>query len=99
MEVLLPCSLLRQSPLPAVVHTFRVWDRCRGYAAYANPPVAPLAGGPVWAAGQGQEQMDKATDVKLNAVTISDLSEVIRLSDARWLKGSIRGTSTLPTSY
>ena len=43
--------------------------------------------GPVWAASEGQEDLDKAADVKLNAVTISDLSEVIRLSESALKKG------------
>ena len=47
----------------------------------------PSAAGPVWAANEGQEDLDKAADVKLNAVTISDLSEVIRLSESALKKG------------
>ena len=80
---------LRRSLLPAAVRTFRVWGRPRKYAAYVILSVCWLAitGGTVWAAGKGQEDLDKATDVKLNAVTISDLGEVIRLSESALKKG------------
>jgi tetratricopeptide (TPR) repeat protein len=43
--------------------------------------------GSLRAAGEGQADLDKATDVKLGATTISDLSEVIRLSESALKKG------------
>ncbi len=43
--------------------------------------------GPLLAAGEGQADLDKATDIKLNANTISDLSEVIRLAESALQKG------------
>jgi tetratricopeptide (TPR) repeat protein len=42
---------------------------------------------PALAAGGGQEELDKATDAKLGAVTMSDLDEVIRLCDGAIQKG------------
>ena len=39
------------------------------------------------ASGEGQEDLDKATDTKLNASTISDLSEVVRLTESALKKG------------
>ena len=80
---------LMQLLLPAVVRTFRVWGRRREFAAYVILPVCllALAAGPVWAASEGQEDLDKAADIKLNAATISDLSEVIRLSESALKKG------------
>jgi tetratricopeptide (TPR) repeat protein len=43
--------------------------------------------GSLRAAGEGQADLDKATDTKLSATTISDLSEVIRLSESALKKG------------
>ena len=45
------------------------------------------AGGVLWAAGEGQPDLDKASDIKLSATTISDLSEVIRLAESALQKG------------
>ncbi len=44
-------------------------------------------GGVLWAAGEGQADLDKASDIKLSATTISDLSEVIRLAESALQKG------------
>jgi tetratricopeptide (TPR) repeat protein len=41
----------------------------------------------VHAAGKGQDDLDNATDIKLNATTLSDLSEVIRLGENAMKKG------------
>ena len=84
---------LMRSHRPAAVHTFRVGGWRRDYVAYVMLPICLLAlgAGSVWAAGKGQEDLDKATDVKLNAVTISDLSEVIRLSESALKKGLDKG--------
>ena len=38
-----------------------------------------LAGGRAWAGHQGQEDLDRAIEVKLTAKTVSDLAEVIPL--------------------
>jgi tetratricopeptide (TPR) repeat protein len=52
-------------------------------------PVILLASiaGSLRAASEGQADLDKATDSKLNADTISDLSEVIRLAESAMQKG------------
>jgi tetratricopeptide (TPR) repeat protein len=42
---------------------------------------------PVWAAGEGQEDLDKAMDAKLNATTLTDLTEVITLTESALKKG------------
>jgi tetratricopeptide (TPR) repeat protein len=42
---------------------------------------------PLHAAGTGQDDLDKATDAKLNASTIGDLSETIRLAESALKKG------------
>ncbi len=39
------------------------------------------------ASGEGQEDLDKATEAKLNATTVSDLSDVIRLTENALKKG------------
>ena len=46
-----------------------------------------LAAGPLFAAGDGQADLDKATDVKLNATTINDLGEVVQLTESALEKG------------
>ncbi len=46
-----------------------------------------LLGGPAVAANEGQDDLDKATQAKVNAKTLSDLSEVIRLSESALAKG------------
>lgn len=46
-----------------------------------------LAAGVALATNEGQEELDKATRAKLNAKTLSDLSEVIRLCDSALSKG------------
>jgi len=48
--------------------------------------LASIAGS-LHATGEGQADLDKATDIKLNASTISDLGEVIRLADSALQKG------------
>lgn len=45
------------------------------------------AAAPAFAANEGQDDLDKATDTKLNATTISDLAEVIRLAESALNKG------------
>ena len=84
---------LMHSHRPAAVRTFRVggWRRDLLPTSSCRSACWPLAAGGVWAAGKGQEDLDKATDVKLNAVTISDLSEVIRLSESALKKGLDKG--------
>ena len=54
---------------------------------------AVLAAGPVFAAGKGQEDFDKATELKLSASTISDLGEVIRLTESALEKGLDEATA------
>ncbi len=46
-----------------------------------------LAAGSVHAASEGQEDLDKATETKLSADTISDLDEVIRLTESALKRG------------
>ncbi len=46
-----------------------------------------LAGGTVFAANEGQDDLDKAMRTKVTAKTLSDLSEVIRLCDSALAKG------------
>jgi tetratricopeptide (TPR) repeat protein len=41
----------------------------------------------VWAEGPGQEDLDRATEVKLGAKTVDDLAEVIRLVESALKKG------------
>ena len=53
----------------------------------SSPVLAGLRHRLARAAGEGQGDLDKATDIKLNATTISDLSEVIRLSKSTLKKG------------
>jgi len=48
-------------------------------------PLAPAA--PALAAGEGQEDLDKATETKLTADSIDDLGEVIRLIESALQKG------------
>ena len=52
-----------------------------------------LAAGALYADNSGQEDLDKATELKLNATTISDLSEVIRLVDSAMEKGLDEGNT------
>jgi tetratricopeptide (TPR) repeat protein len=42
---------------------------------------------PVWAADDGQEDLDKATEAKLSATTLTDLGKVIRLTENALQKG------------
>jgi len=53
---------------------------------------ASLAGS-AFAEGAGQDDLDRATDVKLNAKTLSDLSEVIRLCESALEKGLDEGNA------
>ena len=46
-----------------------------------------LAVGTIYAASEGQEDLDKATEAKLIATTISDLGEVVRLAESALEKG------------
>lgn len=48
---------------------------------------ATFVAGQARAANEGQADLDKATDTKLNATTISDLGEVIRLTEDALRKG------------
>jgi tetratricopeptide (TPR) repeat protein len=48
---------------------------------------------PLLAANEGQEDLDAATEAKLNASTLSDLDEVIRLSESALKKGLDEGNS------
>ena len=43
---------------------------------------AVLTAGVAFAADNGQDDLDKATEAKLAANTISDLSEVVRLTES-----------------
>lgn len=45
------------------------------------------------AADEGQDDLDKATDTKLNATTITDLGEVIRLTESALKKGLDEGNT------
>ncbi len=51
------------------------------------PVLMLLIAGPLYAAGEGQEDLDKATEAKFSAETVGDLSEVIRLADSALKKG------------
>ena len=46
-----------------------------------------LSGGSAWAENEGQEDLDRATEAKLDAKTLSDLDEVIRLCESALEKG------------
>ncbi len=46
-----------------------------------------LAGGPALAKNEGQEDLEKARDLKLEAKTLTDLGEVIRLCESALQKG------------
>jgi tetratricopeptide (TPR) repeat protein len=46
-----------------------------------------LAACPAFAASEGQEDLDKATEIKLNASTLSDLNNVISLTESALKKG------------
>ena len=59
---------------------------CFHYSA-GRAAVAVVTAGPIFAAGKGQEDFDKATELKLSASTISDLGEVIRLTESALKKG------------
>ncbi len=48
---------------------------------------AVLAGGPAWAENEGQEELDRATEAKLGASTLSDLAKVIELCQDALKKG------------
>lgn len=52
-----------------------------------------LAAVSVQAANEGQDDLDKATETKLNATTISDLGEVIRLTEGALKKGLDEGNT------
>ena len=54
---------------------------------------AVLSAGPIFAAGKGQDDFDKATQLKLSANTISDLGEVIRLTESALDKGLDESTA------
>lgn len=43
--------------------------------------------GAAWAANEGQDELDKATEAKLSATTVTDLGEVIRLAESALQKG------------
>jgi tetratricopeptide (TPR) repeat protein len=75
--------------LPVVVRTLDVRSRHAQRAANFLLPICfvALAAGYAWGAGNGQEDLDKAADIKINADTISDLSEVIRLVEGALKKG------------
>ena len=49
--------------------------------------LAALVAGTACADSEGQEDLDKATDAKLSATTISDLGEVVRLAESALEKG------------
>jgi hypothetical protein len=51
---------------------------------------------PVQAANDGQDDLDKATQLKIAAETLSDLSEVIRLSENALKAGLDEGAPNLP---
>ncbi len=55
--------------------------------------VLSLFSAPVRAANEGQEELDKATQAKLTASTLSDLGEVIRLCDKALEKGLDEGNT------
>jgi tetratricopeptide (TPR) repeat protein len=46
-----------------------------------------FAAGSLWAADKGQKDLDKATEAKLTAETVGDLSDVIRLTESALEKG------------
>ncbi len=62
----------------------RCWIQC-GWLMLAIS--VGLADGLAHAANEGQDDLDKATQAKINAKTLSDLSEVIRLCESALAKG------------
>lgn len=62
----------------------RCWIQC-GWLMLAIG--VGLGGGLARAANEGQDDLDKATQAKINAKTLSDLSEVIRLCESALAKG------------
>ena len=49
--------------------------------------VVAMGGGPAWAVDEGQEDLDRATEAKLIAKTLTDLAEVVNLLDSALKKG------------
>ncbi len=58
-----------------------------GFGMFAVLLAAGLSASPGLAKNEGQEDLDKATQAKLNVKTLSDLTEVIRLCDSALKKG------------
>ncbi|MFZ5831219.1 MAG: tetratricopeptide repeat protein [Planctomycetota bacterium] len=65
--------------------------------AHASLLVVLLAG-PALAANEGQGDLDKATEAKLNATALKDLDEVIRLSESALKKGLDEGNTQFANS-
>ena len=57
---------------------------------------AAFSAAAVRAADKGQEDLDKATELKLSATTVTDWGEVIRLTETRSKKGLISRTPSSP---
>jgi tetratricopeptide (TPR) repeat protein len=55
--------------------------------AFLPAVLCVLAAGPVRAQSEGQDDLDKATEAKLNADSLKDLSEVVRLTESALKKG------------
>jgi tetratricopeptide (TPR) repeat protein len=54
--------------------------------------------GQAWAGGPGQEDLDRATEIRLNAKTLGDLAEVIRLVESALDKGLDEGDAQFARS-
>ncbi|NUQ62887.1 MAG: tetratricopeptide repeat protein [Pirellulales bacterium] len=52
-----------------------------------------LLSAPAWAGNEGQEDLDKATQAKLTANTLSDLGDVVRLCESALKKGLDEGNT------